>query len=93
MIFVDTSAWFATFAPGDPNHEAAASFFTSKPAQLLVTSDYVLAETLTLLKMRGEGRRAFELGRQILENKICKLIWIDKQDVYKAWTIFDSYRD
>jgi uncharacterized protein len=93
MIFVDTSAWFATFAPKDPNHEPAALFYSSTPARLLITTDYVLSETLTLFKMRGEARRAFEFGRQILETRLSQLVWVEKQDVYKAWTIFDSFRD
>jgi len=43
--------------------------------------------------MRGETTRAFALGRQIIEERICRLIWIEKQDVQKAWITFDTYRD
>lgn len=93
MIFVDTSAWFAIFAPRDPNHAPAAAFFASKPALQWATSDYVLAETLTLFKLRGESKRIFELGRKFFEGRLCNLLWVEQQDVYKAWTIFDSYRD
>jgi predicted nucleic acid-binding protein len=93
VIFIDTSAWFAVFVPTDVNHRYASPLFDSIPAQNLVTTDYVLAETLTLFKVRGEGARALQLGRQILEGQVCRLAWIEKTDVYKAWTYFDTYRD
>jgi uncharacterized protein len=93
VIFVDTSAWFATFARRDPNHESAVAFFSSTPTQLLFTTDYVLAETLTLFKMRGEANRIYQLGRKFLEGRLCRIIWVEKTDVYKAWTVFESHRD
>jgi predicted nucleic acid-binding protein len=93
VIFIDTSAWFATFVPTDPNHSAAKALFASTPAQQFVTTDYVLSETLTLFRVRGESRRALELGHQILESRVCQLAWVEKPDVFKAWTIFESYRD
>jgi predicted nucleic acid-binding protein len=63
------------------------------PVNQLVTSDYVLTELLNLLKVRRESKRSFELGRQILEGTICQMEWIEKADVYKAWTYFQAYRD
>jgi predicted nucleic acid-binding protein len=93
VIYVDTSAWFAGFVPGDPNHRLAAAFFAATPIQQLVTSDYILSEFLTLLKVRHEAKRAFELGQQILDETICQMIWVEKVDVFKAWIYFDTYRD
>lgn len=93
MIFVDTSAWFAASVPTDPNHPAASRFLAVTDALLLLTTDYVIDEYLTLLKTRGQVRRANQLGRQILEEVVCRIEWVKPEDVYKAWTIFDSYRD
>lgn len=93
MIFVDTSAWFAASVPSDPNFETAAGFLAVTDSALLITTDYVLDEYLTLLKTRGETRRVGALGRRILEEDVCRLEWIEPHDVYKAWTIFESYRD
>jgi len=93
VIFVDTSAWFASSVPSDPDYESARDFLAASDPQLLVTTDYVFDEYLTLLKVRGEVRRASELGRRILEERICRLIWVDREDVYKAFIIFESYRD
>ena len=47
MIFVDTSAWFAAYVPSDPQHRAVREEIEAAPR--LVTTDYVIDETLTLL--------------------------------------------
>ena len=57
MIFVDTGAWFAAAVPSDPNHPAASRWLAGNNEPLL-TTDYVVAETLTLLRARGEITRA-----------------------------------
>ncbi|MFO0788689.1 MAG: PIN domain-containing protein [Pirellulales bacterium] len=93
MIFVDTSAWFAASVPKDPNHRAAKEFMAATDSILLVTTDYVLDEYLTLLKSRGQLQRLNQLGRQILEEVVCRIEWVQAADVYKAWTIFNSHRD
>lgn len=67
-------------------------FFDSTPHDQLVTSDYVFNEVMNLFNARGEVRRGLEIGRQLLEGKVGRLVWVDKTDVYKAWTYFESYR-
>jgi predicted nucleic acid-binding protein len=76
VIFVDTSTWFAGCVTADSNHQSAKAVFASTDPRLLFTTDYVLDETLTLLKARGENSRALDIGRQILEEEICQLVWI-----------------
>ena len=61
MIFVDTGAWFAATVPSDPDH-AAASRWLAANTEPLLTTDYVVDETLTLLRVRGERRRSLLLG-------------------------------
>jgi predicted nucleic acid-binding protein len=92
VIFVDTSAWFAAAVPTDPNYPSASAFLAQAAAAELVTTDYILDETLTLLAMRGEKRRTHELGRRVLEESLCRLVWVQREDVHKAWLIFDSQR-
>lgn len=45
MIFVDTSAWYASVVQSDPNHRAAADWWTRNQEPLL-TTNYVLDETV-----------------------------------------------
>ena len=92
MIFVDTSAWFAAFVPNDPNHLAAHTWLTQNSEQLL-TTDYVLDELLTLLKMRREFSRAFHIGENLLDESISRLEWISTADVRAAWQVFSRFHD
>ena len=52
MIFVDTGAWHASAVPDDDNHPAARKWLDGN-TQALLTTDYVIDELLTLLKIRG----------------------------------------
>jgi len=55
LIFVDTSAWYAVEVEDDVNHEAACKFLSiisSGKHGISVTTDYILDETLTLLRSR-----------------------------------------
>ena len=75
MIFVDTSAWFALYDPRDANHKAALHTVRSI-VEPLVTTDFVVAETLTLFRARDTNRRAIEFGKQILEAGTTTLVRI-----------------
>jgi predicted nucleic acid-binding protein len=57
MIFVDTGAWYASLVPTDPDHATAVQWLASNHSPLL-TTDYIIDETLTLLRARGERKRA-----------------------------------
>jgi predicted nucleic acid-binding protein len=50
-VFVDTGAWFAYLVRRDPDHRAATRWMR-RNRQPLVTTDYILDELLTLLKVR-----------------------------------------
>jgi len=74
MIFVDTSAWFAAIVPTDPDHANAARWLTAN-SQALITTDYIVDETLTLLRARGERQRARLLGERFFESSIVEFIF------------------
>lgn len=92
MIFVDTSAWFAVFSRRDANHVAAKNAIRSFQEHL-ITTDYVVDETLTLLRARREKRRAFAFGRRVIDGQRAKIVRIDEQDFADAWTIFRAFAD
>jgi uncharacterized protein len=91
-IFVDTGAWFARFIPTDPDHPTARGWF-DRNVHPLLTTDYVVGELLTLLKIRGEYRRALEVGPLLLDGAVCDLEWVTRADVRDAWLIFSTHRD
>ena len=92
MIFVDTGAWFASFVASDPDHAAAGAWLDAN-THALVTTDYVIDELLTLLKIRGEFERALEIGPPLLRGAVCRLEWVTPADVAQAWQVFATYRD
>jgi uncharacterized protein len=57
MIFVDTGAWFASIVPWDANHNAAVAWLMQNHDPLF-TTDYIVDETLTLLRVRNESARS-----------------------------------
>jgi predicted nucleic acid-binding protein len=73
VIFVDTSAWFAVVVPSDANSRRANDLLAANDPAELVTTDYVIDETLTLLQMRGEATRAREFGRRAFEESLCRI--------------------
>ena len=75
MIFVDTGAWFACVVPWDANRAAAAAWMRQN-REPLITTDFVLDETLTLLRARNETPRAVALGDQLLSNVWANLYFV-----------------
>jgi len=92
VIFVDTSAWFARYTPRDKFHPAARDFLR-KNRELLVTTDYVVDETLTLFKARDNYDRALLVGPQLLSEELADLVWVEPKDVQAAWEVFERFRD
>jgi predicted nucleic acid-binding protein len=92
VIFVDTGAWFAVFVPNDPDHGTAEAWLTAN-REPLATTDYVVDELLTLLKICGEFQRALRLGSRLWSGAIAHLEWVRPDDVQRAWEIFQRYHD
>lgn len=90
--FVDTSAWFAAVVPSDPNHPRAVGWLQSN-SSALVTTDFIVDELLTLLRFRGESRRAMEFGTDLLQGNLSHVEWVTEADFRNAWEIFRTYHD
>ncbi|HEY8477726.1 MAG TPA: PIN domain-containing protein, partial [Chloroflexota bacterium] len=78
-IFVDTSAFYALLSASDEHHEAARSGWSALAAQQpqLVTTNYVLVETLALIGRRlgFEAVRAFQ--RDFVP--ILHVVWVSEE--------------
>lgn len=61
MIFVDAGALFAYTVPDDQHHAQARRWVRQNRVPL-ITTDYIIDETLTLLRARGQSDRAVQLG-------------------------------
>src|SRR5437899_2552668 len=92
MIFVDTGAWFASVVPTDQHHVDAVRWLATN-RQPLVTSDYVVDETLTLLRMRGHASRASTLGEDLFSSRLAHIYYLTEEDVLATWRVFERYAD
>ncbi len=91
-VFVDTGGWFAYFVRRDLDHEAAVDWM-QKNLQPLVTTDYVLDELLTLLKLRESHRVAVAAGEALWQQRVARVEHITVEDVARAWEVFRQYHD
>ena len=85
-------ALFARFVPSDIDHLALGEWF-ERNASPLLTTDYVIDEVLTVLKVRGEYERAVQVGPSLFNGEVCDLEWVTQNDVKTAWEAFSGYRD
>lgn len=92
FVLVDTGAWFAAVVPWDANHAAAAAWFELNHRPL-ITTDYVVDETLTLLRSRGEGQRAITLGERFFGGQLATVHLLSSDQIAAAWQVFRRFHD
>ena len=92
MIFVDTGAWYASLVPTDPDHATAVQWLATNHSPLL-TTDYVIDETLTLLRTRGERKRALLLGARFFHHDLAEIHKSTSVDLKLAWETFEQFDD
>jgi predicted nucleic acid-binding protein len=98
LVFVDTSAWVALGLRKDKASHARATSFLAKLKEegaVMVTSDYVLDETFTVLMSRKVELDRIVLFKKTLETNVqagtLRLVNVD-DDIFKhAWAEFRRY--
>jgi len=94
-VFVDTTGWMACADEADPAHTASKSSRDSwlETGGLLLTTDYVADETLTLLRMRLGLAVAEAWWRQV--DGSARLRWehVSPTHADKARDLFFRFRD
>lgn len=91
-IFVDTGAWYAAVDQNDPDHKVVVEAFREHRGRLL-TSNFILDETLTLVRSRLGWDAAQQLGEQLRTGRVARLERITPRDEEAAWTIFSRFSD
>lgn len=92
MIFVDTSAWLATYVRWDTHSGLAQDWFVNN-TQDLVTTDYVIDELLTLLRSRRAARRALQAGADLWGERYARIEYVTREDLVNSWETFRRYDD
>jgi predicted nucleic acid-binding protein len=90
-IFVDTGAWYALANEKDINHLPARQFLTGN--KRLVTSNFVIGETITLTRIRAGYRQALSVGEQLWTGQMASIVWVTRDDEQVAWELFKRYDD
>lgn len=77
MIFVDTSFLFAFFNESDKNHRRVVEVFQEFEGrnlpELLLTTDHVVFETITLTRYRVSHERAAFVGERLYSEKMARI--------------------
>lgn len=92
MTIVDSGAWFATFVNTDPDHALAAAWYDGNEDSL-ITTDYIVDETLTLLRARGQRRTSLRVGEQLWAGELAAVHFVTPEQIAAAWTVFRNFAD
>jgi predicted nucleic acid-binding protein len=94
-LFLDTSGIYAYLVRQDVWHKHAASLIqeTLNVEGCLVTTDYIIDELATLIKMRGCGHDLPKIFDGLLSSQACRIDWMDRELFEQTKTMFLKYID
>ena len=95
MIFVDTSAFLALENRQDSHHFKAVHFKDDclKSGQLLITSDYVLDESYTIIRLRASHTLSVQFGENLRKSRLIRIEYLTPEIIEKAWRLFKTFSD
>lgn len=94
-MFIDTGAFVALRNRSEQEHSRARATLGKLVAEraMLITSNYVFAETYTALLVRLGRAEAIEWGRRFNESDAIELLRVDESLERDAWTILEAHED
>ncbi len=97
-VFVDSSAFKAYYDQEDDLHERARAWMETlgskeSKTKRLVTTDYVLDETITLIMLAHSHGKAVEFGEACISSKILAVEYVGKEGFAEAFKLFKQSRD
>jgi predicted nucleic acid-binding protein len=95
-IFIDTGAFLALEDESDQYHEEALQFreqVLRKKRYEMISTSYVLDETLTLIRFRISIKASIDFSKNIRKSKVVKLVQVSREIEEEALDIFESYDD
>jgi predicted nucleic acid-binding protein len=94
-LFVDTSAWFALNSSTDRNHSAAIEFIKwfQRHGVILYTTDYIVDETVTLIRVKVSHKQAINFLNSALRSKNVIRSQVSRDLIIRAEEIFRKYSD
>jgi predicted nucleic acid-binding protein len=97
-LFLDTTAFVAMEDQDDANHRKAVDFRqkiarSETPFRKLYTSNYVIDETLTLLRTHCGHSVAVGFRKTLEASRLVRVFWIAEPLERDAWKIFEKQMD
>jgi uncharacterized protein len=90
VVFADSSGFIAAFDRRDAAHAKAAATWRriAKERDRLITTQLVLAETVTYLRRRGGWDLSRRGGAAILDSPLIDVVGLDAEQLAAAWRDF-----
>ena len=92
QVFADTSAFYALVDKKDPAHARALDFFEVNEFPLL-TTNYVFAESMSLITKRLGKATAIRFGESLRASELIRIFHLTPEYEDAAWKEFLRYRD
>ena len=95
-IFIDTSAFLALEDESDQYHDEALQFreqVLRKGRYGMITTSYILDETLTLIRFRISIKSSIAFSKKIRKSKVVKIVRVSEDIEEKALDLFERYDD
>jgi len=92
LVFADTGGFYALADRGDPAHSRARNFIEDCEAVLL-TTDFVFAETMSLLTKRLGKDIAVTFGQALRSSSSVRIEEAPFEVRESAWRLFALHRD
>jgi len=95
IVFVDTSAFLAFKNRRDALHTEALAVKKRllDAGKSLLTSDYVLDESYTIIRLRAGHRVAVEFGEEVRSSRLVRVEYLTPDAIEAAWVLFKRYGD
>lgn len=94
-VFVDTGAFAALYKAQDEHAAEAKAVWKGfqKENPMLYTSNYVISETIILLRVRAGFGVAKRFGDDIFSSAAVRIIRVNEHHESQAWALFKKYSD
>ena len=94
-VFIDTGAWFALASKNDHFHQAATEHLKSlvKENILLVTSNFIIHETVMLISRRISKSAALKFLGEVYQDPVIEILPINAQIEETALELFIKMKD
>jgi uncharacterized protein len=97
VIFVDTSFFFPLVSAHDRDHSRVRKVIEDlgnrRLPDVLITTNHVVGETITLARVRGGHELAVQVGRHLYAEKMARIHWASPDQEKAAFEYLAKHRD